>query len=196
MAIRASSRSAQPVRTVRTRVCTRVWAAAVWTVVRLGVGASLARPGASHTRGTAEAAEAPEVALAQAFTAAWNAGDAEGAAALFTASAQVRHRDARIVKHGGNVDVSDVYGVEFTYEGDPPRGDGDEVVWATGEAEIRAWLVGLLRSRKPVEAASHRVTGTTVAWSYRVPVPPLARLAIPGLQPISGTAEAAVSDNQ
>src|SRR5688572_10352382 len=110
---RTMSRTAQPRRTM-------VWTTA-WAVVLLATGASLAQLGAPHPRGTAAAAAAPEAVLAQTFTAAWNAGDAAAAAVLFAPGAQVRHRNARVVRHGGNVDVSDVYGVELTYEGDPPR---------------------------------------------------------------------------
>jgi len=160
--------------------------------VAVGVWLLVARSGLAPAPA---AAESPKVDLAHAFTSAWNVRDAASGASLFARDAQIRQRDARVVQHGANVDVSDVYGSALSYEGDPPRVEGDEVVWATGGDEIRTWFAGLppLPPGQPVETANHRVTGTTVAWDYRVPVPSSVQRVIPGLQPFSGTAEAEVT---
>jgi len=189
---------------------TRAWAAA-GTAVLLAVGTVLPVSPAlptSRMAAASEAPEAPEAVLAQTFTAAWNAGDADGVADLFATGAQVRQANARVVQHGGNVDIDDVYGSVLTYEGAPPRFDGDEVVWATGEAEIRTWLTAILPSRQSVHATNPRVTGTvpgsgagsvtstSVGWDYRVPVPLDVQWAVPGLPPTGGTVAAQVTDGR
>jgi hypothetical protein len=141
------------------------------------------------------AAESQEVYVAHAFTAAWNARDLDGLAALL-GEAQVRQRNARVVQYGYNVAVSDVYGSSSSYEGAPPRTEGNEVLWASGPIEIRAWLASVLPAAQPVITTNYRVNGTTVTWEYKVPVPLDIQRAVPGMPALSGMAEAQVSSGQ
>lgn len=162
-----------------------------WLAVVLAVAAAFT-PGTVAT----VAGQSPEADLPPAFTAAWNARDVEGALAFFAGDAQVRQRNTRVVQYGVNVDVGDVYGAGLSYEGAPPRIEASEVLWATGEAEIRRWLTALLPGAEPVETTNHRVAGSVVTWEYRVPLAPHVQRAVPGMPPASGSAEALVVDGR
>jgi hypothetical protein len=132
-------------------------------------------------------ADAPELALARAFGAAWNDGDLDAVVALFAEDAVVRQRGAEIEHYGANVVISDAFGVRLVFVGDPPASDAAGVVWARGRPELRTWARRLLAAGHRFEAANHRAGSDAVRWDYRATTD-LAR-RWPWLRPAAGTAE-------
>ena len=139
--------------------------------------------------------EADGLALAAAYTTAWNAGDLDAVVALFAADGAVRQRAPDLTASGPTVAVRDSYGVALSYEGEPPPGAGDTVTWATGRAQVRAWARPLLAAHHRVAPpAGHHVAGDTVTWEYRVTVGATRVLA--GVAPSTGTAQLVVREGQ
>jgi hypothetical protein len=146
--------------------------------------------------GAAAPVAPPEVAVARAFTAAWNAQDVEGVLGLFAEAARVRQRGAQISQYGPDVQVDDVLGAALNYPGDPPPADGDAVVWAAGRAAVRAWVARFLAAGHRVVASNYRLAGGAVGWDYEVPPPAAWAAGVPGLAPARGVAEALVVDER
>jgi hypothetical protein len=148
-------------------------------------------PGRSSAQGAGGGDhEAGGLALAAAYTTAWNAGDLDAVVALFDADAVVRQRGAEIDVHGPNVAVRDAFGVRLDFVGDPPAADAGGVIWARGRPEIRAWARRLVADGHQVEAANYQAVDDTVRWDYRATTDLFRRL--PGVGPSGGTAELTV----
>jgi len=151
----------------------------------------LAFPQPLHAQG------ATLVAVAAAFTAAWNAHDVEGVLAGFAPGAEVRQTGVVLVPAGDGsptgLAVEDVYGTgpwalaEATGARD---GTESEVLWATGLPEIRVWLARLFAADHRIEASGYVVEGDTVIWRYRAFAAPSQRVA--GAAPAEGTARLVV----
>ena len=132
-----------------------------------------------------------EAVLIRAYVAAWNAGDVNAVAALFSPDAQIRQRSPWIEDIGEQAGIWDAYGTAFVIPFSALHFDHGDIVWAAGRDEVRAWVATLLRDGHRVEVGPlQSAPDGRLAWDYRAST--TAQRRIPGVGPTDGHAEATV----
>ena len=160
-------------------------------VAAAGAGVGLA-PGLARAGAAASGRDDPDpdrVAVARAFTAAWNAHDLPAVLALFAPDAVVRERRGPVPPHvwdARDPAVVRAYLDEVSHSGDDPG----RLVWVTGHPEIAAWAAARFAERHRYAPDPPRGAGETVRWAYREFVDPFQ--GTPGISPAEGDAEAVV----
>ena len=147
----------------------------------------LAFPHPLHAQG------ATLVAVAEAYTAAWNAHDLPAVLARFAPDAVVRERRGAVpaeVWDSRDPQVVRAY-LRASYDGEVAA---DDFAWVTGHPQIAAWAAAHFKLRHRYVAGQHRAAGDTVSWPYREFSDPFQLL--PGVGPAEGDAEAVVRDGR
>ena len=155
-------------------------------LLALAVAAAVAGGGVLPRR--LHAQEPAPVAVARAYTAAWNAHDLPAVLALFAPDAVVRERAGAVP--AAVWDTHDPQVVRAYLEGASSHDDAHGLVWVTGHAETAAWAAGRLAQHPRLAADPYRAAGDTVGWSYREFADPYQ--LVPGVGPAEGEAEAVV----
>jgi ketosteroid isomerase-like protein len=155
----------------------------------LALALGLAAPGPSVAQAPPPPAAAP-IAVAAAYTAAWNAHDLPAVLALFAPDAVVRERRGEVPPavwdaHDPQV-VRDYLDANLI---SAIRGP-DTFRWLTGHQEIAAWAAAAFARHHRVVAGPYHATGDTVSWRHREFADPF-QLA-PGVGPAEVDAEAVV----
>lgn len=144
----------------------------------------LAFPHPLHAQG------ATLVAVAEAYTAAWNAHDLPAVLARFAPDAVVRERTG--VVPADVWDTRDPRVVRAYLDGpsDPHDDHSGALTWMMGHRQIAAWAAGSFARHSRLVADPYRAAGDTVGWSYQEFADPFQQ--IPGVGPVEGEAEAVV----
>ena len=171
-----------------------VWAGALGPGSAPGkaVPESTASTGPAASVGSGAGPTGDAVALGRALTGAWNVGQVERVVALFAEDAVVRQAGVELTPFAVTAAVSadDVYGTAMFLPDFEPSRDEEGVVWATGRAEIRAWVAALVARRHVAEAWGFRSggpPGDRARWEYRVFADPYWQFR--DVPPTEGTAE-------
>ena len=160
-------------------------------VLVLALALGLLTPGLSAAQGPPPTPD--PVAVAEAYTAAWNAHDLPAVLALFAPDAVVRERWGAVPP--AVWDTRDPQVVRDYLEGAHDAHDGSRtgstpghLVWVTGHQEIAAWAALAFARRHRIAVGLPRAAGDTAGWPYREFADPYQLL--PGVGPTEGDAEA------